>query len=134
MVNLRGGVGSLQLSCEESPNLVCKDSVTTFKGTTSGIKASCIVRGREENRMALVDSWGALCLHTTPTETCLSLKGGNFGNTSSSPSTPLWLFLSFTLSKLYGVCILCLLVSLLCHIGCPPSCISRQPILLSRLI
>ena len=71
VVKLHGGVGSLQLSCGESPNLVCKGSVAAFKGTASGITASCIVRGREENTMALVASWGALCLHTAPTETYL---------------------------------------------------------------
>ena len=39
--------------------------------------------------MALVASWGALCLHTTPTETYFLSKGRNFGNTSSSPPAPL---------------------------------------------
>ena len=64
-------------------------SVAVFKGTASGFTASCIVRGREENTVALVASWGALCLHTAPTETYFPLKGRNFGNTSSSSSTPL---------------------------------------------
>ena len=39
--------------------------------------------------MALVAFWGALCLHTAPTETYFLSKGRNFGNTSSSPSVPL---------------------------------------------
>ena len=39
--------------------------------------------------MALVVSWGALCLHTAPTETYFHSKGRNFGNTSSSPPAPL---------------------------------------------
>ena len=36
------------------------------QGSLSGITASCIVRGREEIMVALVASWGALCLHTAP--------------------------------------------------------------------
>ena len=39
--------------------------------------------------MALVAYWGALCLHTAPTETYLLSKGRNFDNTSSSSSVPL---------------------------------------------
>ena len=39
--------------------------------------------------MALVAFWGALCLHTAPTETYFLSKGRNFGNTSSSSSVPL---------------------------------------------
>jgi hypothetical protein len=89
MVKIRGGVGSLKLGCGESPNLLCKGSVVVFKGTTSGITASCNARGREDNTVTLVASWGALCLHTAPTETYLLLKGGNFGNTSSSSPAPL---------------------------------------------
>ena len=48
--------------------------------------------------MALVPSWGALCLHTAPTETYFLSKGRNFGNTSSSPSVPL-----VVISNLYFV-------------------------------
>ena len=36
------------------------------QGSLSGITASCIVQGREEITVALVASWGALCLHTAP--------------------------------------------------------------------
>ena len=43
VVKLRGVVGSLQLSCGDCPNLVCKGSITAFKGTNSGITASRIV-------------------------------------------------------------------------------------------
>ena len=43
VVKLRGFVGRLQLSCGESPNLVCKGPVVAFKGTTSGITPSRIV-------------------------------------------------------------------------------------------
>ena len=89
VVKLRGVNGSLQLSCGDCPNLVCKGSVAAFKGTNSGITASRIVRGREENMVALVASWGALCLHTALTETYFPLKGRNSGNTSLSPSAPL---------------------------------------------
>ena len=89
MVKLRGLVGSLQALCGVCPNLVCKGSVAAFKGTYSGITVPCIVRGREENTVALVAYWGALCLHTAPTETYFLSKGRNFGNTSSSPSVPL---------------------------------------------
>ena len=48
--------------------------------------------------MALVAYWGALCLHTAPTETYFLSKGRNFGNTSSSPSVPL-----VVISNLYFV-------------------------------
>ena len=89
MVKLRGLVGSLQALCGDCPNLVCKGSVAAFKGTYSGITVPCIVRGREENTVALVAFWGALCLHTAPTETYFLSKGRNFGNTSSSSSVPL---------------------------------------------
>ena len=89
MVKLRGLVGSLQALCGVCPNLVCKGSVAAFKGTYSGITVPCIVRGREENTVALVAFWGALCLHTAPTETYFLSKGRNFGNTSSSSLVPL---------------------------------------------
>ena len=36
------------------------------QGSLSGITASCIVRGCEEITVALVASWGALCLHIAP--------------------------------------------------------------------
>ena len=128
MVKLRGGIGSLQLSCGESPNLVCKGPVADFLCTTSGIMSSCIVRGREENMVDLVASWGELCLHTAPTETYFLSKGRNFGNTSSSPPTPLLVISYLYLCKLIPCCIPCLLVCLLLllhHIGSSPSCISR---------
>ncbi len=80
------------------PNLVCKGSVAAFKGTYSGITVPCIVRGREENTVALVAFWGALCLHTAPTETYFLSKGRNFGNTSSSSLVPL-----VVISNLYFV-------------------------------
>ena len=48
------------------------------QGSLSGITASCIVRGREEITVALVASWGALCLHTALTEISIR-KGVNFG-------------------------------------------------------
>ena len=108
MVKLRGFVGSLQLSCGESPNLVCKGPVAALKDTTSGIMASCIVRGREENTVALVASWGALCLHTAPTETYFLSKGRNFGNTSLSPPAPL-----VVISFLYFVQVIIVLYPLL---------------------
>jgi hypothetical protein len=111
VVKLHGGVGSLQLSCGDCPNLVCKGPVAAFKGTTSGITAPCIVRGREENTVALVASWGALCLHTAPTETYFPLKGRNFGNTSSSSPAPL-----VVTSYLYFVQALLVLYSLLAYV------------------
>ena len=89
VVKLRGLVGSLQALCGVCPNLVCKGSFAAFKGTYSGITVPCIVRGREENTVALVAYWGALCLHTAPTKTYFPLKGRNFGNTSSSSLVPL---------------------------------------------
>ena len=48
--------------------------------------------------MALVAYWGALCLHTAPTETYFLSKGRNFGNTSSSSLVPL-----VVISNLYFV-------------------------------
>ena len=105
IVKLFGWVGILQLSCGDCPNLVCKGPVAAFKGTTSGITAPRIVWGREENTVALVASWGALCLHTALTETYFPSKGRNFGNTSSSPSIPLvvtsYLYIVQTLFVLY---------------------------------
>ena len=43
VVKVRGFIGSLQLSCGDCPNLVCKGPVAAFKGTNSGITASRIV-------------------------------------------------------------------------------------------
>ena len=136
VVKLRGFDGSLQFGCGECPNLVCKGSVAAFKGTISGIMTSRIVWGREENTVTLVASWGALCLHTAPRETYFLSKGRNFGNTSSSPPTPLLAISLLYLCKLILCCILCLLMCLLLlyHIGCSPSCTSRQPTLMLSLI
>ena len=61
--------------------------------------------------MALVASWGALCLHTAPTETYFLSKGRNFGNTSSSPPVPL-----AVISYLYFVLVVVVVYSLLAHI------------------
>ena len=135
VLKLRGFVGSLQFGCGESPNLVCKGPVAASKGTNSGIMASRVVWGREENTVALVASWGALCLHTAPTKTYFLSKGRNFGNTSSSPPAPLFVISYLYLRKLILCCISCLLVCLLLlhHIGCSPSCISRQPTLMQSL-
>ena len=108
MVKLRGLVGSLQALCGVCPNLVCKGLVAAFKGTYSGITVPCIVRGREENTVALVAYWGALCLHTAPTETYFLSKGRNFGNTSSSPPVTL-----AVVSYLYFVLSIIVLYSLL---------------------
>ena len=58
--------------------------------------------------MALVASWGALCLHTAPTETYFLSKGRNFGNTSSSPLVP-----HVVISYLYFVLAIVVLYSLL---------------------
>jgi hypothetical protein len=54
VVKLRSGVGSLQLSCGERSNLVGKGSVAAFKGTTSGITASCIVESTPAPLVVLV--------------------------------------------------------------------------------
>jgi hypothetical protein len=62
--------------------------------------------------VALVDSWGALCLHTAPTDTYFPLKGRNFGNTSSSPSTPL-----VVISYLYFVQAIIVFYHLLACVG-----------------
>ena len=136
MVKLRGFVGSLRLSCGDCPNLVCKGSVVAFKGTNSGITAFRIVWGREENTVALVATWGALCPHTALKETYFPSKGRNFGNTSSSSPAPLLVISYLYLSKLILFCILFMFVCvllLLHHIGCSPSCISRQPTLMQSL-
>ena len=58
--------------------------------------------------MTLVASWGALFLHTAPTETYFLSKGRNFGNTSLSPPTPL-----VVISYLYFVLTLLVLLILL---------------------
>ena len=57
--------------------------------------------------MALVAFWGALCLHTAPTETYFPSKGRNFGNTSSSPPAPLLVISYLYLCKLILCCIFC---------------------------
>ena len=44
---------------------------------------------KEEITVALVASWGALCLDTALTETYFHSKGRNFGNTSLSSPSPL---------------------------------------------
>ena len=106
------------------------------QGSLSGITAPCIVRGHEEITVALVASWGALCLHTALTETYFPSKGRNFGNTSSSSPDPLLVISYLYLCKLFTVLFPCLLVCLLLlhHIGCSPSCTSRQPTLKQSLI
>ena len=132
----------LQLGCGDRPEQFVRVLVTAPKGchlygfddrpqgSLSGITASCIVRGREEITVALVASWGALCLHTALTETYFLERERNSGNTSSSPPAPLLVtsYLYFLQATL--CCIPCLLVcvTLLHHIGCSPSCTSRQPI------
>ena len=89
VVKLQGGVGSLQFDFGDSPNLICKGTIAAFKGTTSRITTSCVVRGREENTVALVASWGAMCLHTAPTEMHFPPKGRTFCNTSLCSPAPL---------------------------------------------
>ena len=71
------------------------------QGSLSGITASCIVRGREEITVALVASWGALCLHTAPNGD-YHPQGCELRDTSSSPrasviSYPSPLLMHFTL-------------------------------------
>jgi hypothetical protein len=92
------------------------------QGSLSGITASCIVRGREEITVALVASWGALCLHTALTETYFLERERNSGNTSSSPPAPLLVTSCLYFLQVNLCCILYLLVclSLLHHIGCLP--------------
>ena len=60
--------------------------------------------------MALVASWGALCLHTALTETYFPLKGRNSGNTSSSSPSPLLVISCLYFCKLTYCYISCLLV------------------------
>ena len=123
MVKLHGPVGILQALCGDSPNLVCKGSVAAFKGTYSGITVPCIVRGREENTVALVAYWGALCLHTAPTETYFLSKGRNFGNTSSSSLIPL-----VVISNLYFVYAYVVIFLLLVLVAIVASFITVHPI------
>ena len=71
------------------------------QGSLSGIMASCIVRGCEEITVALVASWGALCLHTAPNGD-LHPQGCELRDRSSSPrasviSYPSPLLMHFTL-------------------------------------
>ena len=109
--------------CGDSPNLVCKGSVAAFKGTYIGITVPCIVRGREENTVALVSYWGALCLHTAPTETYFLSKGRNFGNTSSSSLVPL-----VVISDLYFVYAYVVVYLLLVLVALVVSFITVHPI------
>ena len=67
--------------------------------------------------MALVASWGALCLHTAPTETYFPLKGRNFGNTSLSLPAPLvvisYLYFVLALLVLYPLLVRVVVVSII---------------------
>jgi hypothetical protein len=69
-------LGSLQLSCGYCPKL-CTGSMNALK-CPRVIGSSILVEGLEEIMVSLRGVWGALCLHTAPTEinTC---KGVNFG-------------------------------------------------------
>jgi hypothetical protein len=69
-------LGSLQLSCGDCPKL-CTGSVTTLKCPIV-IGSSILVGGLEEIMVSLRGVWGALCLHTAPTEIS-TRKGVNFG-------------------------------------------------------
>jgi hypothetical protein len=64
--NLSGFLGSLQLSCGDCPKL-CMGPVTALKGPIV-IGYSILVGGLEEITVSLRGIWGALCLHTAPTE------------------------------------------------------------------
>ena len=68
--------------------------------------------------MALVASWGALCLHTALTEMYFPSKGRNFGNTSSSPPAPLVVisFLYFVQAIIVLYPLLALVVVVVCII------------------
>ena len=126
----------LQLGCGDCPEqfvrvpvtaprvATCTGSVTAPKGchlygfgdrpqgSLSGITASCIVRGREEITVALVASWGALCLHTALTEISIR-KGVNFGIHHRLPVPRL----SLT-RTLYLCTLLCDSHIVYCHISC----------------
>ena len=65
--------------------------------------------------MALVAYWGALCLHTAPTETYFLSKGRNFGNTSSSSLVPLAVISN--LSIVYAYVVVHLLLVLVILVG-----------------
>jgi hypothetical protein len=67
---------SLQLSCGDCPKL-CTGSVTALKCPIV-VGSSILVGGLEEITLSLRGVWGALCLHTAPTEISTH-KGVNFG-------------------------------------------------------
>ena len=73
--------------------------------------------------MALVAYWGALCLHTAPTETYFLSKGRNFGNTSSSSLVPL-----VVISNLYFVYAYVVVYLLLVLVALVVSFITVHPI------
>jgi hypothetical protein len=64
------------LSCGDCPKL-CTGSVTALKCPIV-VGFSILVGGLEEIMVSLHGVWGALCLHTTPTEIS-TRKGVNFG-------------------------------------------------------
>jgi hypothetical protein len=69
-------LGSLQLSCGDCSKL-CAGSVTALKCPIV-IGSSILVGGLEEITVSLRGVWGALCLHTAPTEISIH-KSVNFG-------------------------------------------------------
>src|SRR3954470_15523963 len=70
----------------------------------------------------------SIVFHTLSKRRRTSRKRRNFGNKSLSPSAPLAVISTFTLSKLITLFILCLLILL--YIACPIGCSSSQPIYL----
>ena len=73
--------------------------------------------------VALVAYWGALYLHTAPTETYFLSKGRNFGNTSSSSLVPL-----VVISNLYFVYAYVVVFLLLVLVALVVSFITVHPI------
>ena len=100
MVKLHGVVGSLRLSCGDCPNLVCKGPVAASKGTNSGITAFRIVWGREENTVALVASWGALCLQPLQRRRTSPQKEGTSVTHPRLHRLHPWLYRTFTYASL----------------------------------
>src|SRR3954471_19964620 len=80
---------------------------------------------REENRVSLVGLRVSIVLRTLSKRRCASRKRRNFSNISLSPVFPLPLLCASYYSLLISWLLLYCCSS--CHIGCSPSCISRQP-------
>ena len=112
---VRDGVGSLQLSCEDSPNLGVKVWSTLSSRPHSGLSSSIMdmSQGEQgEHNRALKYPGGFTPLQRR----CTSSRGRNFGN-----------YILVSICGYLMPLILLYLAHVAYHIGCSPSCTSSIP-------